>query len=48
LFRRPKFTLSCSAEKKEGRKEGRKDLYKILLRRIVLAPNTSTSLQTTT
>jgi hypothetical protein len=24
LFRRPKLTLSCSAEEKEGRKEGRK------------------------
>jgi hypothetical protein len=25
LFRRPKLTLSCSAEGKEGRKEGRKE-----------------------
>jgi hypothetical protein len=24
LFRRPKLTLSCSAVRKEGRKEGRK------------------------
>jgi hypothetical protein len=24
LFRRPKLTLSCSAEGKEGRKEGRR------------------------
>jgi hypothetical protein len=23
LFRRPKLTLSCSAERKEGRKEGK-------------------------
>jgi hypothetical protein len=26
LFRRPKLTLSCSAEGKEGRKERRKDV----------------------
>jgi hypothetical protein len=26
LFRRPKFILSCSAEGREGRKEGRKEL----------------------
>jgi hypothetical protein len=25
LFRRPKLTLSCGAEGKEGRKEGRKE-----------------------
>jgi hypothetical protein len=25
LFRRPKLTLSCSTEGKEGRKEGRKE-----------------------
>jgi predicted transposase YdaD len=25
LFRRPKFTLSCSSEGKEGKKEGRKE-----------------------
>jgi hypothetical protein len=27
LFRRPKLTLSCTAEGKEGRKEGRNNLY---------------------
>jgi hypothetical protein len=30
LFRRPKLTLSCSAEGKEGRKEGRKEELKNL------------------
>jgi hypothetical protein len=28
LFRRPKLTMSCSAEGKEGRKEGRKERRK--------------------
>jgi hypothetical protein len=28
LFRRPKLTLSCNAERKEGRKEGLYGVYK--------------------